>query len=817
MKRIIILSFSFFLFWVCSDAQTLKAYEKAGWEAYEQKNFFAAIKHFNVVLDVQSNRADILFAYAESARQFGAYKIAEEGYEKLASSGYKQDFPMTDFWLGTVKKYLGKYNEAKAAFQRFLAETAPNDYFYKRTYQEIRSCDWSLFIVENPNEDIDIIHLDTRINSPFSEFSPVRINDTLYFSALRYDDPSADPKDEEYHPLISKLMMAEPGASPEVIDAPFNFDNLNVANLAFNRDQSRLYYTLCGFTSTVDLLCQIYYSDRLPGGSWSEPIRLPDFVNQPGTTSTQPNIGYDNLTGKEILFFVSDREGGKGKLDIWYSYIEPNGEVTEAVNLSAVNTLEDEASPFFHETSQVLYFSSNGYKGLGGFDILKSVKNGPEWYPAEHLGYPLNSSYNDVYYSLDPTSSKGIFSSNREGSVYLEETMESCCNDLYEVSFEQVLVDLELSVYDRKSNVPLEGTTTYVENTTDGTSITQFNQDSYQLRMPLDRDKNYQIISRRPGYISDTIYLNTGGVIASKTFEEEAFLEPVDLELLVVTFDDVTKKPLNGVRLELTDWERTDSDWQRNFDGNKFYFDVDPGKDYQIIASKEGYFSDTIPLRIGEALEKSGRITKHVYLEMKPSNIATMSEFLPLPFYFDNDQPDQGFVQAGSELNYEDVFREYYGRKELFMEKYSSSLEGEHKFLAMRDVDNFFEEEVRLGYESLKGILAHLLIYLSEGEKVDLVIKGYASPRADQSYNYELTKRRTTCLKNHIKSYKNGALMPFLDSGQLSILERPFGESKAPSHVSDDLDDERNSIYSIDASKERRVEILEILDASDLD
>ena len=90
-------------------------------------------------------------------------------------------------------------------------------------------------------------------------------------------------------------------------------------------------------------------------------------------------------------------------------------------------------------------------------------------------------------------------------------------------------------------------------------------------------------------------------------------------------------------------------------------------------------------------------------------------------------------------------------------------------------------------------------------------IQGYASPRAATVYNQNLSKRRVDCVRNFFETYNNGQFLPYLKSGKLSIREASFAE-EIPINltVSDDISDRQKSVYSVLASLERRVEIIEI-------
>ena len=92
--------------------------------------------------------------------------------------------------------------------------------------------------------------------------------------------------------------------------------------------------------------------------------------------------------------------------------------------------------------------------------------------------------------------------------------------------------------------------------------------------------------------------------------------------------------------------------------------------------------------------------------------------------------------------------------------------------------------------------------------KVELVIQGFTSPRASADYNYDLSRRRSDCLKNHFERWRGGVLKPFVDNNRITLEVVGYGEELAPQFISDRLDDERESIYSVQASFERKVAII---------
>ena len=101
---------------------------------------------------------------------------------------------------------------------------------------------------------------------------------------------------------------------------------------------------------------------------------------------------------------------------------------------------------------------------------------------------------------------------------------------------------------------------------------------------------------------------------------------------------------------------------------------------------------------------------------------------------------------------------------------------------------------------------------LELGRSLELAIKGYASPLADTRYNLALGSRRVSSVENELLNYEGGIFRSYVQSGQLIINDISFGEETSPSDVSDQVRDKRNSIFSVRASKERRVQIVRIED-----
>ena len=167
-----------------------------------------------------------------------------------------------------------------------------------------------------------------------------------------------------------------------------------------------IFFTRCGADDGLGS-CDIYVSEKI-GGQWQEPKNLGANVNS-NAWDSQPCIASDGRT----LFFTSNRAGGIGKADIYFSYLKDNGEWTKAKNCGTnINTIGNEMSPFVHQSNSVLYFASDELIGMGGFDLFYSKIENGKFQQAINLGYPLNTSKDENSLTLSARGDYAIYSSD---------------------------------------------------------------------------------------------------------------------------------------------------------------------------------------------------------------------------------------------------------------------------------------------------------------------------------------------------------------------------------------------------------------------
>lgn len=772
--------------------------------------------YYERALEIDPQKIENLYRVAETALIFYNYGLAEEKLLAVAAHEEWEKYPLVDYMLADAKKSLGKYAEAEDLFKRFAENAKPDivdPAIIAQARKEVINCQKAPTIIEDSLDYITVENL-TNINTPNSEFGAlVHGENELYYSSLRFKEES-----DKYEPdrAIVKIYNSYGEAEGDRLSFEEGETEMkkHLAHSALSADNKRLYYTECEYIGIGDYRCDLYYRERLTDTTWSAAVMLPENINQIGFNTTQPNTGVDEK-GQEWLFFSSNRPNGRGGMDIWCSLVQANGRFSSPFNIRNLNSSGNDITPFFHNSSQTLYFSSESNINLGGYDIFKAEKDGLRYKDPVNLGYPINTSYNDTYFTMKPNGRIGHLSSNRPGGVSAKgeenEIYSTCCNDIYRLDID-IKVDLIAHTFNQLNGDSLLGTSVVLMNLTDDVEVELKETENHHFFYDLELEKKYSLIAEKPRYsLVDTVFFHTDSIYASTTIEKDIFLiPPIDLTALV--YDKIDNSPLKGVRIEITAFSPENPDIMKyttllldtiNMDGHDFHTLIDFDKDYKIIASKEGYSSDELIFTTKDLEKKPQTILKELYLSPKTFGF-------PIVLYFDNDRPHEDSRDTIATVNYGQTYEAYIGHKNDFIREYAKTAKNAAQRQQYReDMESFFTNEVKLGYDKLQSFTTTISNYLKTGKSLEIVIKGFASPRAENDYNVFLTKRRISSVKNQLAAY-SPELKNYIEKGILIIQEKAEGEDTANTNIPDEKVDEKKSIYNIDASRERRVEILEV-------
>jgi len=493
---------------------------------------------------------DIKMVYRQANLYFEArdYKMAEQYYDSVISINPGK-YPLAYYSKGVVCMNLEKYDNAIESFNKFKKfYRAKSDRLNYRKLAAIYSAS-SLWAKNNLATDrkITVSHPGNALNHTDIDFSPFPVNDsTIYYGAV-YSEQSGP---------VRQIYKAErvdgKWKSAGLLEGVINDPEFNTGNAAISADGSNLFFTRSRKNWQNEIISEIFVSHRADN-QWQTPEKLLYPINSENYTSTQPALGRNLRTGNTILYFVSDRPGGRGGLDIWYTEYDKKLKVyREPVDLTnKVNSIGDECSPFYDNLTQTLYFSSKGRKNeFGGFDIYKSTGSLRKWTEAVPLPKPINSSFDDYFFSILKNNKEGFFSSNRPGSMTLDNG--TCCDDIYSFSISEcvgvyshgtVRNSTNFDIYDElnekyhlglkypENNAPLSDVPVELylpdENADDAILVAQTTTDKNgNYHFELDKDRNYKILVKNYGYFEKKVAVNTFNIKCADTVTISTALIP---------------------------------------------------------------------------------------------------------------------------------------------------------------------------------------------------------------------------------------------------------------------------------------------------
>ena len=403
----------------------LGAFLKHAEEKYRNGDYYYAAELYEKAMELDSNSVAILWNYAETLRAYKDYRKAEYYYRKVYEKEEAGIYPYSLLYLGLMQKQNGRYDEAIETFKKAKKKYAKDkkDYRYVKSKRELESCLWAKNAIKDTAQ-VDFYRLPETINTKDSEFGHALFNGKFIYSSLKADSVSSS---EEVYGTNYKTRLY----TSNVSEGKFNrgeqlndllFDNMSTGNGSWSLDGKRFYFSLCS-DQGFNYRCKIMVA-RYENGKWSAPDSLGEIINEAGSNTTMPYIGV--LEEQEVLFFSSDRAEGEGGMDIWYSIIKNGNQYSKPKNIKAINSPDNELSPWWEERRMALYFSSSWHDGLGGYDVFTSAYT-TQFEEPHNVGLPINSAANDLYFFKSGDTS--YVTSNRIGVLYSKNP--TCCSDVF--------------------------------------------------------------------------------------------------------------------------------------------------------------------------------------------------------------------------------------------------------------------------------------------------------------------------------------------------------------------------------------------------
>ena len=306
--------------------------------------------------------------------------------------------------LGKAYHYNYQMDTAISTLKKLKSLLHAKHYMQSDAMRLIEMCTFAKQQIANPI-DVEIVNLGVDINTEYADFGPVINADEsmMIFTSRRKGTTGRGTTidGKYYEDIYVSYKEAGNWTEPQKIGPSINTSEHDAA-IGLSADGQRL------FVYKDDEGDGNIYQSFLVGEDWTVPEKLNENINSE-KWETHASISAKG----DLLYFVSDRNGGMGGRDIYRCKTLPNGEWALPENIGpSINTPYDEDAPFIHPNGKMLFFSSKGHETMGGFDILFSEmdENG-NWGAAQNIGYPINTTLDDIYYVPSTDGQRGYYSS----------------------------------------------------------------------------------------------------------------------------------------------------------------------------------------------------------------------------------------------------------------------------------------------------------------------------------------------------------------------------------------------------------------------
>lgn len=534
-----------------SMAQTAKDADNA----FKYEQYANALPLYKKAYSKTKNKVEktrIMFQIAECYRLTKDPKKAESQYRRLFRAKYSD--PIVHLYMAEVMRDQEKYQLAIQEYKKYIS-AVPED---PRGTLGLESCENAIEWKKNPSR-YQVENM-SRTNSREDDFSPAYADkkySSIVFTTSRRDvGNKVDPNTGlAFTSLVITSQDAKGNWSkPDLLDkdALLNTGKDNNGSAVFNRKYSTIYFTRCMVNNKAILGCGIYTSNQR-GKTWTEPELLP-------IAGDSIRVGHPAITKNEKeMFFASDLPNGYGGRDIWYAKRRRKNKAFEKPrNIGeSINSKGDERYPTLVETRDgrtILYFTSDGRGGMGGWDMYKSEFIEGKWTKAENLGYPLNSSADDFGI---------VFSNSRKMQKQLDTRQEINCEemgfftsnrsggrgrfDIWEFWLPEIVFTLAGTIRDEQTLQYLPNTKIQLSGSDGSNLITTTDQRGYYFfnKEQISKSTTYTLKISHSGFFDNTGTETTVGRKESEEIVLDIKLEPIPKEPI----------PLPEIRYDLARWE----------------------------------------------------------------------------------------------------------------------------------------------------------------------------------------------------------------------------------------------------------------------
>lgn len=395
------------------SAQSVPKLIRIADELYEAARYIDATEFYDKISGIDKQNYQARFRLGFCYNKTLKYDEAKDVFLELgAITDTANTFQATALYhYGNLLKLESRFEEADSVYSNLISLQSANPGLINSSRKQKEGC--RLALRQKQADKGYSVRLLEEINSKFHDYGATvnPSNKQLVFASTR-NLPGVQYEGSQFDGVLPDLVAYESRNDRwRISSSDQKFGNLNTkwseGSGSFTKDGSTFYFYTCRGANGSE--CGIVVS-YLADDTWSDPVLLNKYINEPGAENKQPTIS----TAGDTLFFSSDRPGGIGGSDIWMSLKGLELESwTPAINMGdVINSSDNDITPYFSSAFNCLLFASNGHVGYGGYDIYAA--KGESFFEPEvyNLGFPFNSTLDDTYFAISDTV--GFIASNRE-------------------------------------------------------------------------------------------------------------------------------------------------------------------------------------------------------------------------------------------------------------------------------------------------------------------------------------------------------------------------------------------------------------------
>jgi outer membrane protein OmpA-like peptidoglycan-associated protein/Tol biopolymer transport system component len=522
------------------NKKAIKIYEEAQ-RNYNLLYFDEAIKLLDESIATDENFLEAYLLKGQIHFEEKSYPTAIEYFGKALELDVNHDMPVIFLMLAESELEEAMIMEAVSHLESYKEQPDVSDYSKKNAEELIELAFFRKRMMENP-VPYNPINLGANINTQWVEHSPTLTVDeqTLYFTRKESmgNVGGRDVWNEDLY--VSHKDANGNWEKAKALGTQINTTS-NEGASAISPDGNYLFFTSCD-RRNGNGGCDLYIA-RKSGNQWVKARNLGAIINTRSWES-QPSFAPD---GRTLYFVKKVGARGRSRKDIYVSKVQNNGQWTKPVRIS-INTDGNEESPFAHPDGETFYFTSDGYPGLGGRDLfMVKIDSTGKFGEPQNLGYPINSSRDEVSLSVSANGKHAYFASGMEGGFGSW--------DLYRFDLPEIIRPVAVNytkgkVYNSKTKEPVGAKFEIIDLATGNIVVESFSdKKTGQFLVTVPTGKEYAVNVSATGYLfySANYNLEAGDDTSRVSFDVP--LSPIEEGVAVV---------LNNVFYEFNSYELKD-------------------------------------------------------------------------------------------------------------------------------------------------------------------------------------------------------------------------------------------------------------------